>query len=75
MRLLLLARNKGDSVQRGKRDPRIYHAFGILPVSSTTRQRSDSRMKIPVEKSIYRKVYLQLRTGFLTERVGAALRV
>lgn len=26
-------------------------------------------MKIPVEKSIYRKVYLQLRTGFLTERV------
>ena len=27
-------------------------------------------MKIPVEKSIYRKVYLQLRTGFLTERVG-----
>jgi len=32
-------------------------------------------MKIPVEKSIYRKVYLQLRTGFLTERVGAALRV
>ena len=28
-------------------------------------------MKIPVEKSIYRKVYLQLRTGFLTERVGA----
>ena len=27
-------------------------------------------MKIPVEKSIYRKVYLQLKTGFLTERVG-----
>ena len=25
-------------------------------------------MKIPVEKSVYRRVYLQLRTGFLPER-------
>lgn len=68
--LLTISNNEGESDKKTKANKRF---------SNTTTDRNDhprknrirrDRMKIPVERSIYRKVYLQLRTGFLTERVG-----
>ena len=68
--LLTITNDEGESDKKRKAKKRFSYTSSDTQRSSSNRRIRRGRMKIPVEKSIYRKVYLQLRTGFLTERVG-----